>query len=197
MAYNPRDHYFKLAKKKNFVARSVFKLEEIDQRFRLFHAGQTVLDLGAAPGSWTQYALQRVGPNGFVLAIDLQPIRLTDPRLVVVQGDAGDSQWLRHLNERSRAQVDVVLSDMAPRTTGIKFTDQTRSLELCQMALGVARERLKTGGSFACKLFHSESFSDFKKDMESSFGRVAVLRPDSTRKSSREIFLIGLQLRGR
>lgn len=194
MAYNPRDYYFQKAKSENFAARSVFKLQEIDERFKIFRPGYRVLDLGAAPGSWSQYASQKIGAQGRILGIDLQPIKLTLPNAVFLAAD------LRALDlEKAMAEAgisppfDVVLSDMAPKTTGIRITDQTRSLELCELALGAAERFLKPRGSFICKLFHSEGFEPFRDGLRRRFGKVEALRPKSTRTESKEIFFICIQ----
>lgn len=194
MAYNLKDYYFQKAKTENYAARSIFKLQEIDERFKILRAGQKVLDLGAAPGSWSQYCSKKVGPQGRVLAIDLQPIKLTLPNTLFVLGDMRDAQWETLLTE---AQItppfDVVLSDMAPRTTGIRITDQTRSLELSYLALTTAERFLRPKGSFVCKLFHSEGFEDYRKALREKFEKVEILRPKSTRKESKEVFFIALQ----
>ncbi len=194
MAYNPKDYYFQKAKKENYVARSIFKLQEIDDRFKIFKPGYKVLDLGAAPGSWSQYASKQVGREGRVLGVDLQPIKLTIPNAFFFVGD------MRTLSIDSLLQktgitppFDVVISDMAPKTTGIKVTDQSRSVELCEKALACAEQFLKPRGSFICKLFHSEDFEAFRKSLRERFEKVEVLRPKSTRKESKEIFFIALQ----
>jgi 23S rRNA (uridine2552-2'-O)-methyltransferase len=194
VAYNPKDYYFQKAKKENFVARSIFKLQEIDERFKIFKPGYNVLDLGAAPGSWSQYASQKVGKNGRVLGVDLQPIKLTIPNAFFFVGD------MRTLSIDSLLEktgivppFEVVMSDMAPKTTGIRVTDQTRSIELCEKALATAQEFLKPKGTFICKLFHSEEFESFRNTLKGQFGKVEVLRPKSTRKESKEIFFIALQ----
>jgi 23S rRNA (uridine2552-2'-O)-methyltransferase len=191
MVYNPKDYFFKKAKAENYVARSVFKIQEIDEKFRIFKTGYKVLDLGAAPGSWSQYASQKVGKPGRVLGIDIQPIKLTIPNSVFVTADMRDLDLEKTMADNGIAPpFDVVLSDMAPKTTGIRVTDQTRSLELCELALAQADRFLKTRGSFVCKLFHSDEFEGFRKLLRSKFGKVDALRPESTRKESKEIFFI-------
>ena len=196
MAYNPKDYFFKKAKAENFAARSVFKLQEIDERFRLLKPGFKVLDLGAAPGSWSQYASAKVGPGGKILGIDLQAIKITLPNAVFIHADMRDLDLEKTMVDNGIAPpFDIVLSDMAPRTTGIRITDQMRSVELCELALATARRFLKPGGSFVCKLFHSEEFEAFRKELKSAFATVDVLRPKSTRKESKEIFFICFQYR--
>lgn len=194
MAFNPRDHYFKKAKAENFAARSVFKLEEIDQRYRILREGQTVLDLGASPGSWSQYAAKKVGAQGRVLGVDLSPVTVTLANAVFIQADLRDLQLEQVFQEHGfQPPFDLVLSDMAPKTTGIRVTDQARSMELCELALDIARRFLKPGGHFVCKLFHSEDFTKLRDEIKKSFEKFEAVKPDSTRKISKEIFLVGLR----
>jgi 23S rRNA (uridine2552-2'-O)-methyltransferase len=197
MAYDPKDYYFHKAKKENYAARAVFKIQEIDERFKLLRPGYKVLDLGAAPGSWSQYASQIVGPKGRVLGIDLAPIKLTLRNTLFLTADMRDLDLAEVMTEHGiEPPFDVVLSDMAPKTTGIRVTDQARSLELCELALSTAERFLREKGHFVAKLFHSDDFEVFRDMLRERFNRVEVLRPKSTRKESKEIFLIGLQYRG-
>ena len=196
MAYNPKDHYYYKAKEQNYAARSVFKLEEIDAKHKLFKSGQKVLDLGAAPGSWSQYASKKIGENGRILGVDLSPVTVKLKNAVFIEAD------LRELNLEQifadhgfNNRFDLVLSDMAPKTTGIRFTDQTRSMELCELALDVARKFLKPGGHFVCKLFHSDEFQTLRGAIKKEFEQFNAVKPDSTRKISKEIFLVGLKKR--
>ncbi len=188
--YKRADSFTKAAKAQGYPARSVFKLEEIDHRTKLLRAGQHVLDLGAAPGSWAKYAAERVGPNGRVLAIDLSEIRaVMPPHVTCVQGD---------VFALSDAELDrfrpyhVVLSDMAPATTGTRFADQARSFELFMRALDVAERALSPGGAFVGKLFMSEDFAQAKERVRLLFSEVRVLRPEATRSQSYELFLVGI-----
>lgn len=193
MAFNPRDHYFRKAKEQNFAARSVFKLEEIDQKYKLFRPGQTVLDLGASPGSWSQYASKKIGGKGRVLGVDLSPVTVKLDNAVFIQADLRDLNLGDVFAEHGfTPPFDLVLSDMAPKTTGIRMTDQARSMELCELALDVARRFLKPNGHFVCKLFHSDDFNKLRDEIKKSFQKFEAIRPDSTRKISKEIFLIGL-----
>ena len=197
MAYNPKDYYFHKAKTENYAARSAFKLEEMDQRFKILKPGQQVLDLGAAPGSWSQYASRKVGARGKVLGIDLQKITLKMPNAVFIQADLRDMQLADVMREHGfDPPFDIVMSDMAPKTTGIRVTDQARSLELCEIALDAAKRFLKLRGAFIAKLFHSEDFEAFRARLRQNFEKVEVLRPKSTRRESKEIFLVGLGFRG-
>lgn len=193
MTYNPRDHYFRKAKDENYAARSVFKLEEIDKKFKLFKPQQVVLDLGASPGSWSQYASQKIGTQGRVLGVDLKAVTVNLKNAVFIQADLRDLQLEEIFKEQGfQPPFDLVLSDMAPNTTGIRFTDQARSMELCELALDVACRFLKPGGHFVCKLFHSDDFVKLRGEIKKHFQRFEAVKPDSTRKISKEIFLVGL-----
>lgn len=193
MTYNPRDHYFRKAKQENFAARSVFKLEEIDQKFHIFRPGQTVLDLGASPGSWSQYSSKLVGEKGRVLGVDLSPVNVKLNNAVFIQADLRDLNLEDVFKEHGFVPpFDLVLSDMAPKTTGIRMTDQARSMELCELALDIARRFLKKDGHFVCKLFHSDDFSRLRDEIKKTFRKFEAVKPDSTRKISKEIFLVGL-----
>jgi 23S rRNA (uridine2552-2'-O)-methyltransferase len=198
MTYNPQDHFFKKAKEQKFAARSVFKLEEIDLKFKLIERNDLVLDLGASPGSWSQYASKKIGPDGKLIGIDLNPVKkevsgpLKNAEFIVA--DLRDLNLTELFNEKGfRNGFDLVVSDMAPKTTGIRMTDQARSMELCQLALSAADKFLKKNGHFVCKFFHSEDFEVLRKQMKERFNKVEALKPDATRKISKEIFLIGLK----
>lgn len=188
--YKKADSFTKAAKAQGYPARSVFKLEEIDRRTRLFRGGQRVLDLGAAPGSWSKYAAERVGANGRVLAIDLTEIRaVMPPQVERVQGDV----FALPEEEIGRfGPYDVVLSDMAPATTGTRFADQARSFDLFMRAVDLAEKALKPGGAFVGKLFMGEDFSRAKERVRLLFSEVRVLRPEATRSQSYEVFIVGL-----
>lgn len=189
--YRRPDAFTKAAKAKGYPARSVFKLEEIDRRVRLLRQGQRVLDLGAAPGSWSMYAAQRIGGAGRLLAVDLAEITSSlGANAKAVQGDA-----LSLSNEDLGlfAPYDVVLSDMAPATTGSKLADQTRSFELFMRAVEVARAHLAAGGSFVGKLFMSDDFVRARDALRALFEDVRTIRPEGTRANSSEVFLVGLK----
>lgn len=196
MAYNPKDHYYHKAKEQNYAARSVFKLEEIDAKHKLFKSGQKVLDLGAAPGSWSQFASKKIGEKGRILGVDLSPVTVKLKNAEFIQADLRDLKLEQIFAERGfNEPFDLVLSDMAPKTTGIRFTDQARSMELCELALDVARRFLKPGGHFVCKLFHSDEFQTLRDAIKKEFEQFNAVKPDSTRKISKEIFLVGLKKR--
>jgi 23S rRNA (uridine2552-2'-O)-methyltransferase len=183
------------AKSQGYPARSVFKLEEIDRRVRLLSRGQHVLDLGAAPGSWSLYASQRVGPTGRVVAIDLKPIEQAfDENVSVLQGDAlsldNDALALA-------APYDVVLSDMAPNTSGNKVRDQAQSTELFLRALDVAQALGKPGSSFVGKIFMSGDFVSARQVLRDRYDKEQTIRPETTRSGSSEVFLVGRGLKKR
>jgi len=181
------------AKSRGFPARSVFKLEEIDRRMRLLGPGQRVLDLGAAPGSWSMYASRRVGSTGRILAVDMTPIpRSLGANVTVVQGDALS---LGHDHLAMFAPYDVVLSDMAPSTTGQREGDAARSAALYLGAVEVAAALLAQGGAFVGKIFMGAEFEASRARTREVFGQVRVIRPAGTRPNSVEVFLVGLQKR--
>lgn len=188
--YKRPDQFTRAAKEAGFPARSVFKLEEIDRRTRLLKQGQRVLDLGAAPGSWSLYVARKIGRGGHLLAIDLSPVTANlGPSSVFVQGDAFDVT-----NEvfEEHGPFDVVLSDMAPNTSGNKDGDRARSFDLVMRALEVARVHGKPGSSFVAKIFMGEDFENARRAMRESFAEVRTIRPESVRKNSVEVFLVAL-----
>jgi len=194
MAYKPNDHYARKAKKEHFLARSVYKLEEIDKRFRLLKPGQFLLDLGCSPGSWSQFASQKLGMKGKIMGIDLTAMKIQLPNAVFIQGNILETNLDELLKTHEMPEkLDGVISDMAPKTTGIRFTDQCRSLELCEMALYYARMYLKPGGYFICKIFDGPDIQHFRADMKKSFRKIEMVKPESTRKESKEFFFIGLE----
>ena len=187
--YKKPDRFTVAAKKAGFPARSVFKLEEIDRRVRIFKQGMKVLDLGAAPGSWAMYAAQKVGGAGKVFAVDLQPLNVALPKNVTfLQGDALS---LEDDVIAEQGPFDVVLSDMAPSTTGVRFTDQTRSFELFMRALAVAEKVCKPSGTFVGKIFMGEDLPIARAKVRELFTKERLIRPEGTRANSYELFVIG------
>lgn len=192
MSYKPNDHYAQKARKENFVARSVYKLEEIDKRFGIIKRDDFVLDLGASPGSWMQYASKKTGDNGFVFGIDLKPVEVKLKNAVSIIADINTldiEQFLK--NQKTNRKMDVVLSDMAPNTTGSRFTDQARSFELSMLALATAKKFLIKGGNFVCKIFDGEDAMAFRNEVKKYFSQVYTFRPKSTQSSSKEFFVVG------
>ncbi len=194
---NPwEDHYTRQARKAKYPARSVFKLQEIQKRVGLIRPGDRVLDLGCAPGAWTLYAAEQVGPGGRVLGIDLTPLTVAlPPQAEAVRGDV--FALGREVRRKMSDGFDVVLSDMAPATTGHGPTDAARSEALCEAALGIAAEVLAEGGHFVCKIFQGAGFEAFRDAVRAAFERMRIVKPQSSRKASREIFIVGLGKHGR
>ena len=185
------DHYTRQAKKENFAARSVYKLQEIQKKHHILKKGARVLDLGCAPGSWLQFASKSVGPDGQLVGIDLNPVTVSLPdNVTVITGDVAELE--SHLNQLGIDRFDVVLSDMAPATTGNRHVDEARSVGLCEAALAIADQVLTTGGHFVCKIFQGGDYKAFTDAVRKRFSRQTATRPQSTRKASREVFVIGL-----
>jgi 23S rRNA (uridine2552-2'-O)-methyltransferase len=189
--YRRPDARTKAAKAQGYPARSVFKLEEIDRRVRLLRPGQRVLDLGAAPGSWSLYTAQKIGRAGKLLAVDLH--ELTVPLGPNTRFSRGDALSLSNEDLALFAPYDVVLSDMAPSTMGERGTDHARSVELFERAVGVAGALLAPGGSFVGKLFMGEDFTRARDRARALFEEVRVIRPEGTRSTSVEVFVVGLR----
>jgi len=187
------DHYARRAKREKWLARSVYKLQEIDNKFKLIRKGNRLLDLGCYPGSWTQYALKIVGNQVEVVGIDLsKPDHQLSSSFRFIQADVMglEPQWLtREISPR-----DVVISDLAPPTTGIGATDTSRSIALAKKALEIARVLLKKKGNFVCKILEGEGIKQFRSEVSGDFSQVRLFRPKATRKRSREVYLIGLSL---
>lgn len=189
MSYKLRDTYYKKAKQEGYRSRAAYKLAELQERFRIFKAGQLVVDLGAAPGGWMQVAAKLVGPSGKVLGVDLQPIEpFHQKNIIIVQGDITVPETEQRIMEYLGRPVDSVISDVAPKLTGIRDTDEARSLELNRTALGVAKRLLRAGGSFLIKSFVSEELRIFSTELEKQFGSLQRTRPDASRKGSSEIY---------
>lgn len=184
------DHYVQQAQKQGKRSRAVFKLEEIQQKDKLIKPGMTVVDLGAAPGGWSQLASEIVTDTGQVIACDILPM---DPIAGVdfLQGDFREEAVLNALLERVGEQkVDVVLSDMAPNMSGNASVDQARSMYLVELALDMCRDVLSENGSFAVKVFHGEGFDEYFRAMKQAFKVIKTRKPDSSRSRSREVYLV-------
>lgn len=186
-----QDHYARQAKKEHYPARSVYKLQEIQEKFKLMRSGQHVLDLGCAPGSWMLYTARLVGPRGKVVGVDLKPVsgRLPD-NVAVYTGDVFDdaAEFWSRVGDR----FDLLLSDMAPDTTGNSSVDAVRSFYLCEAALAVAGKRLSAGGGFVCKIFQGEEFEKMIGTVKNAFRQYKLFKPQSCRKASKEIYIIGM-----
>ncbi|MEE8396326.1 MAG: RlmE family RNA methyltransferase [bacterium] len=186
-----RDHYFHKARREGHASRSIYKLEEIDRRHRLLRRGQRVLDLGAAPGSWLAYAAGRVGPSGSAVGLDLQQIREKfPPNVTLLQGDVFASEPATLL--AGGRPFDVVLSDMAPPTSGIKAADAARSAELALRALELAGPLLAPGGALLAKVFQGARMAELRAAFAETFSKVTLEKPKASRAESVEIFLLGM-----
>ncbi|MFO7543095.1 MAG: RlmE family RNA methyltransferase [Thiobacillus sp.] len=184
------DPYVKKAQQDSYRSRAAYKLLEIDKRDHLLRGGMTVVDLGAAPGSWCQVVLQKL-KGGRVLAIDLLPMAPM-PGVDALEGDFTEDAALRWLEERLQSrQVDLVLSDMAPNISGVMLRDQARQYELCELALDFAVRWLKPDGAFLVKVFQGVDFEDFRAQMRQSFEQVLIRKPDASRDRSSEVYLLG------
>jgi len=195
MSYAFQDHYFHRAKKDNYLARAVYKLEEIQKKHRLIRPGDRVLDLGAAPGSWLQLTGGIVGPSGRVLGVDLKKIDHPFPsNVVTLQRDIFEQNFLEEIKAQY-GPFDVVLSDMAPATTGIRSADSARSALLFEQALHIALATLKPGAHFLAKIFQGSDFHVLLLEVKVHFEWVKVIKPDASRKRSKEIYICAMRLR--
>ncbi|MEO2266283.1 23S rRNA (uridine(2552)-2'-O)-methyltransferase RlmE [Pseudoalteromonas pernae] len=184
------DHYVHEAQKQGWRSRAVFKLEEIQQKDKLLRQGMTVVDLGAAPGSWSQYLAQQVGDNGQVVACDILPMDSL-AGVDFLQGDFREEAVLNALLQRINGKnVDVVFSDMAPNMSGNMSTDQAGSMYLVELALDMCHQVLKKNGAFAVKVFQGEGFDQFVKDVRDCFKTVKIRKPDASRPRSREVYVV-------
>jgi 23S rRNA (uridine2552-2'-O)-methyltransferase len=195
MSYRVQDHYFHRAKKENYLARAIYKLEEIQKKHAILKPGQRVLDLGAAPGSWMQLTSSIVGPGGLVVGVDLKEIKHSfPPHVVMFQKDIYEPEFLETL-QRDYGPFDVVLSDMAPSTCGIKAADSARSELLFEQALHLAMAVLKGDGHFLAKIFQGSDFHVILQEVKKHFGRVKVVKPDASKKESKEIYILAMRFK--
>jgi 23S rRNA (uridine2552-2'-O)-methyltransferase len=186
------DRYVQRAKAEGWRSRAAFKLMEIDDKDRLLRPGMTVVDLGAAPGGWSQVAAERVGSGGRVLALDLLDMAPVSG-VECLKGDFREDAVLRELTLRLRGKpVDLVISDMAPNISGIAATDQARSVHLAELALEFARRQLNPGGNLLVKVFQGAGFDAFRAAMMAAFDKVVVRKPKSSRDRSSEVYLLGM-----
>lgn len=187
--YKKKDHYHQKAKQEGYLARSAYKLKEIQAKYKILRPNARVLELGCSPGAWTQVALEVLGPQGKIVGIDLEAISLDDPRLEFIRGDifAVDSAVY------ASGPFDCVLSDMAPKTSGIKVRDQARSFELAEFAVKICDRVLAPGGNLLLKVFEGPDLPKLADEIKARFQKFERIRPDSTRQASAEIYYIGLR----
>lgn len=192
--YRPKDHYFKKAKQEGLRARSAFKVDEILKRHPFLKKGAVVLDLGAAPGGFLQILADTVGPSGRVLGVDLVPIRpFSQPFVRTAVLDVLADDFDAQLLALEPGPFDAVISDMAPKTSGIRTTDEARSLRLARKALEVAVTRGRPGTCFVAKLFMGGEFEQFRDEVRAQFEEVKLVRPEATRGASMEVYVVGLR----
>ena len=184
------DPYVRKAKALGYRSRAAFKLADIDRTDRLFAAGQRVVDLGAAPGGWSQVAAERVGPGGRVIAVDLLELAPL-PGVTVIQGDFTDGAVLREVERAlGGTPVDLVLSDLSPNLSGVAASDQARSIHLCELALEFGLAHLKPGGTLLVKSFQGAGFPALLQRLRGGFERVVSRKPDASRSRSSEMYLL-------
>ncbi len=190
-----RDSFYRAAKSQGYRSRAAFKLLQMQDRFHLIRAGDTVVDLGAAPGGWSQVARDLAGPEGRVLALDLQPLRPLDG-VEVLRGDLTSEEVMRVALAKLGGPADVVLSDMAPDMSGTYSLDHARSIHLCRQALAFASTALRPGGTFLVKAFEGDLYPDFLDALRESFQTVKAHRPVASRKQSSEVYVVCQGFRG-
>jgi len=198
------DEFVKRSQKEGYRSRAIYKLQEIQQKDNLIRQGMQVVDLGAAPGGWSQYAVELVGSSGRVVASDILSI---DPLPFVefIKGDFTEESVLNEIldvlnkdneNSATNYRADVVISDMAPNMTGVEATDQPRSMYLCELSLDMACQILRPGGAFVAKVFQGDGSEAFLKDVRSHFTKVKVRKPKASRPRSREVYVVGQGFKG-
>jgi 23S rRNA (uridine2552-2'-O)-methyltransferase len=189
MPYKPHDRYFKKAKHEGYRSRAAYKLIELQQRFHVMKRGDTVIDLGAAPGGWLQVAADIVGTTGKVLGVDLQPIKpFGAANILLVQGDITSTELLQRARDLLGRPADAVLSDLAPRLSGLRDVDAARCLDLNRTALLVATGLLRPGGALLVKSFVNAELQTFTRELKQYFASVQRIRPEATRQGSSELY---------
>lgn len=188
--FNPQDKYFKRAKQQGYRARSVFKLEEIQQKFKILKPGRDVLDLGAAPGSWLQYANRLVGPKATLVGLDLTPIKKIKPNVILGQVDIFSPEAITFIENKHPKKFPIILSDLAPKTSGIKEADHYRSIELSERVVALAQKFLTPHGIIVIKVFQGADFGLFIIKLKKIFKQVNVFKPKASRARSYEVYVI-------
>jgi 23S rRNA (uridine2552-2'-O)-methyltransferase len=193
MKYRRKDAHYRRAREEGYRARSAYKLAELDRRFRLMQPGDHVVDLGAWPGGWLQVASERVGAHGRVVGVDLAAIApLAAANVALVRGDVRNADTVAAVREAGGRAADVVLSDLSPKLTGVRASDDARSAELVAAVLAALPVLLRPGGRFVTKLFMSEDWEGLLADIRRRFSRIDTTRPDATRRGSAELYVVGL-----
>lgn len=189
------DPYVKKAKQEGFRSRAVYKLQEIQKKDRIIKPGMVVVDLGAAPGGWSQLLAEWVGERGKVFALDILPMDFL-PGVEFIQGDfSSDEVYTALVQSVGEKAIDAVTCDIAPNTSGIRAVDIPRAMYMSELALEFAKEVLRPGGSFLVKVFQGEGFDAYIKDMRNTFKSVKSRKPDASRARSNEVYLLGIGLK--
>ena len=189
------DEYVRRSQQDGYRSRAIYKLIEIDQKDHLVKPGMTIIDLGAAPGGWSEYCARKIGKKGRIIALDILPMEPID-NVTIIQGDFREDDVFGELmnvmqdGNIENAQADLVISDMAPNISGMGSVDMPRAYYLCELALDLARQVLKPGGGLLVKLFQGEGFEAYNKELKSSFSKVVMRKPKASRARSREIYAL-------
>ena len=187
-----RDPFVKQARVADYRSRAVYKLQEIDHKDRIFHKGQVVVDLGAAPGSWSQYASNQVGPRGRVVAVDLLPLEPI-PNVLFIKGDFGEEEICQACLARLPGQAaDLVISDLAPNLTGIRSADQIRSMYLAELVFDFSCQVLRQKGAMLVKMFQGQGTDEFTRRLRQRFHQIRVRKPMASKDKSREFYILAL-----
>lgn len=191
IVYERKDHFYRKAKREGKASRAVYKLLEIQKRFRVWKTGGRILDLGSAPGGWLQILAKEVGPKGTVFGVDRLPLQIQTPKNVTFfQTDIALPEW-----GSSIGRVEAILSDLSPNLTGVPFKDTFASYELACRVWEIAREHLEIGGNLVIKVFPGEDLPALQKKLKSAFERFKIVTPEATRKTSNEVYLVCLSLK--
>jgi 23S rRNA (uridine2552-2'-O)-methyltransferase len=196
MSYNPQDRYFHKAKQEGYRSRAAYKLLELQQRYRILRAGDKIVDLGAAPGGWLQVASKIVGAKGKVVGVDLQEIQpFGQQNIALIHGDATSAELQEKIEVLLGAAADAVISDMAPKLSGIRDADMARAAELQRLALQVAARLLRPGGLLVTKSFMSNDLRELTAELKNFFADVQRTKPEATRQGSSEFYFIAKNFR--
>ncbi|MFQ5999678.1 MAG: RlmE family RNA methyltransferase [Candidatus Bathyarchaeia archaeon] len=191
-----REYYYRKAKEEKFRSRAAYKLLQTIKKYRFMKPGDVVVDLGAAPGGWTQASLRIVGNRGFVLGVDLKSIEPIDlPNARTITGDVTDSQTIQDIKEFLPRPADVVVSDVSPNISGIWELDHARQIDLAKHSLRVAASVLKPKGNFFVKVFQGDMLNDFVEEVKQHFSFVKLVKPKASRAKSSELYVLGMKLR--
>ncbi|GAB4290269.1 MAG: 23S rRNA (uridine(2552)-2'-O)-methyltransferase [Myxococcota bacterium] len=191
MQYKVKDFYFKRAKEQGYRSRAAYKLKEILDKYKLLKGVRRIVDLGCAPGGFLQALAEKAGEKALIVGVDLKPTApLSDERIIILQGDATEKKVQEEIKARLGGSANLIVSDMAPSTSGVRELDAENSLELCKSALEIAVEILAENGTLVMKIFESEEANLFRKEMKQFFSEIKATRPQATRKGSRELYII-------